>query len=97
VKIKPKTKIGEWSVGVNAFFILVIAISVFLVKVLGVLSFGDRWWDVISLVFFAPIVAFVLGIAAIRKKDNSSLVYLSVIIGLLVILFILLHSLFISD
>ena len=43
-------------------------------------------------------VAFILGIIAVRKKkEHSFLVYLSILIGLLTILFLLLHSLFISD
>ncbi|PIN87996.1 hypothetical protein COV12_00860 [Candidatus Woesearchaeota archaeon CG10_big_fil_rev_8_21_14_0_10_32_24] len=76
---------------------IVIIASIILVKVLGILSFDDIWWDITVNVFLAPIVAFILGIMAIRKKDNSVLVYSSVVVGLLAILFILLHSLFISD
>lgn len=94
----PKSILGRWSVCLNAFFLSVIAISVVLVNVLGLLSYNDRWWDVTVLVFLASIAAFVLGIIAIRKeKERSISVYASVIIGLLVILFLLLHSLFISD
>lgn len=70
-----------------------------LVKGLGVLSYDDRWWDVsVPIIFAASIAAFILGIIAVRKnKDSSVLVQASVIIGLLAILFIPLHSLFISD
>jgi len=95
----PKTRLGRWSVRLNAFFLIIIAISIILVNVLGILSYDDHWWDVtVPLVFFASIVAFILGIIAIRKnKERSVLVYASVIIGLLAILFIFLHSLFISD
>jgi hypothetical protein len=96
--LKPQTKLGKWCVWLNAFFLIVIVISVVLVKVLGVLSYDDTWWDVTVNVFLASIAAFVLGIIAIRKKkERSVLVYISVIIGLLAILFIFLHSLFISD
>jgi len=97
MRLKPKTKLGKWSVGLNIFFLIVIIASIILVKVLGILSFDDIWWDITVNVFLAPIVAFILGIMAIRKKDNSVLVYSSVVVGLLAILFILLHSLFISD
>jgi len=87
--IKPKTKLGKWSVWLNAFFLIVVAISLILVKVLGILNFGDHWWDVtVPIVFLASITGFILGIMAIKKKDNSFLVYASVIIGLLAILFI---------
>ena len=95
----PKTRSGKWSVWLNAFFLIVIIISIILVNVLGLLSYDDHWWDVtVPIVFFASIVAFILGIIAIRKnKERSVLVYSSVIIGLLAILFIFLHSLFIND
>ena len=74
-------------------------ISIILVKVLGMLSFGDHWWDVtVPIIFLASIIAFILGIIAIIKnKERSVFVYVSVLIGLLVILFIPLHSLFIND
>lgn len=97
MKVKPETKLGKWSVWLNTFFLIVIVVSVILVKVVGVLSFDDTWWDITVLVFIAPIIAFILGIIAIKKKDHSVLVYSSVVIGLLAILFLLLHSLFISD
>jgi len=95
----PKTRSGKWSVWLNAFFLIIIATSIILVNVLSVLSYDDHWWDVTApLVFFASIVAFIIGIIAIRKnKERSVFVYTSVVIGLLTILFILLHSLFIND
>jgi hypothetical protein len=99
MELKPQTKLGKWSVWLNAFFLIVIVISIILVKVLGLLSYDDHWWDVtVPIIFSASIVAFILGIIAIRKnKEPSALVYISVIIGLLTILFIPLHSLFIND
>jgi len=97
--LKPKTSLGKWSVGLNAFFLIVIITSIILVKVLGILSFDDHWWDVtVPVVFLASIVAFFIGtIAVIKYKERSVLVYISIIIGLLTILFIPLHSLFIND
>ena len=99
MKIKPETKLGKWSVWLNTFFLIVIAISVFLVNGLGILSYDDHWWDItVPIVFSASIATFVIGIIAVGKnKDRSVLVYLSILIGLLTILFIPLHSLFISD
>jgi len=94
----PKTRLGKWSVGLNTFFLVVIFISIMLVKVFKVLSFDNHWWDVTVLILaLTTITAFILGIIAIIKKERSTLVYLSVIIGLLAILFIPLHSLFIND
>ena len=98
MQMKPQTKFGQWSVGLNAFFLIIITISIILVKVLGLLSYDDHWWDVtVPILALATITAFILGIIAIIKKERSVLVYLSVIIGLLAILFIPLHSLFIND
>ncbi len=95
----PKTTLGKWSVGLNAFFLIAIAASCVSVLVLKILSFNDHWWDVtVPVLALTTITAFILGIKAIRKHNESSvLVYASVGIGLLSILFIFLHSLFISD
>ena len=95
----PKTRLGKWSVELNTFFLMVIIISIILVNMLGLLSYDDHWWDVtVPIIFFANIAAFILGIIAIIKnKERSVLVYISVTIGLLAILFIPLHSLFIND
>lgn len=99
VRIKPKTKLGKWSVGLNIFFLIIIIVSIILVKVLGILSFDDHWWDVtVPVAFLIEMIAFFTGIRAIVKnKERSVLVYLSVVVGLLTILFVPLHSLFIND
>jgi hypothetical protein len=98
LNIKPETSIGKWSVGLQTFFVIVIAASIILVKVLGILSFDDHWWDVTVFVFLASIIAFITGlITVIRNKDRAILVYLSIFLGLSAILFVLLHSLFIND
>ena len=99
MKIKPQTKFGKWSVWLNAFFLITIGSSIILVNVLGILSYDDHWWDVtVPITFLASIVALILGIIAIIKnKERSVFVYASVIVGLLVVLFIPLHSLFIND
>lgn len=99
MKLKTQTKLGKWSVGLNTFFLIVIAISIFLVKIVEILSFDDTWWDVtVPIAFLASIVASILGIIAIMKnKERSVFVYVSVIVGLLAVLFIPLHSLFIND
>ena len=98
MQLKPQTKSGKWSVWLNSFFLIVIATSIILASGLGLLSYGDHWWDVTVLVFFASIAAFISGAIAIGKnKERSIFVYASVIIGFLAILFILLHSLFIND
>ena len=95
---RPTTRLGKWSVGLNTFFVTVVIISIILVNILGILSYNDHWWDVtVPILALATITAFILGIIATIKKERSTLVYISVIIGLLAILFIPLHSLFIND
>jgi len=95
----PNTKIGKWSVGLNAFFLIITTASIGLVKILKVLYFDDHWWDVAAgIAFPASIIALITGIFAVRKyKERSVLVYLSIFVGVCTVLFILLHSLFISD
>jgi hypothetical protein len=97
--IKPETKLGKWSAGLNIFFIIIIITSIILVEVLGILSFNDHWWDVtVPIAFLIEMVAFFTGIrAVIKHKDKSILVYSSIIVGFLTILFVPLHSLFIND
>jgi len=93
------TKIGKWSVGLNAFFLIAVTTSVVSVKILKMLSFDDRWWDVtVAIAFPASIIALITGILAVKKyKERSVLVYLSIFVGVCTVLFILLHSLFIND
>lgn len=94
----PKTILGKLSVGLNAFFVVVIIISIALVNVLGLLSFNNHWWDITVLILaISTILAFILGVITIIKKDGSIFVYIPVILGFLAILFIFLHSLFIND
>jgi hypothetical protein len=99
MKFKPETKAGKWSVGLSAFFLSTIVTAIILVNGLGLLSYDDHWWDAtVPLSFAASIAAFVLGLRAlIRHKDKAALVYAAVVVGFLTILFIPLHSLFISD
>ncbi len=95
----PKTTLGKWSVGLNAFFLVAVATSCVLVLVLKILNFDDRWWDVtVAVSFPASIIALIIGIVAVRKyEERSVLVYLSVFVGVCTVLFILFHSLFIND
>lgn len=41
----PKTKLGQWAIGLQTLFLIVITSSVILVKVLNVLNFDDRWFN----------------------------------------------------
>jgi len=95
----PKTTLGKWSVGLNAFFLIAVSTSCVLVLVLKILNFDDHWWDVtVAVSFPASIIALIIGILAVRKyEERSVLVYLSIFVGVCTVLFILLHSLFIND
>ena len=99
MKMLPETQLGKWSVGLTMFFVLLIA--VFLVLVLfGIVTFDEgHWWDAtVGIAFPADIIAFFMGLIAVKKKnDRSILLYLSIFIGICVIPFIFLHSLFIND
>ena len=87
-----KTKLGKRSVGLHVFFQIAIIVSVALVKVFKVLNFDDHWWDVtVAIAFPASIIAFVIGIIAKKKyQDSSVAVSLSILLGLCVIIFIIL-------
>ena len=95
----PKTRLGKWSVWLNAFFLVTITTSCVFVLLLKILNFDDHWWDVtVAVAFPASIVALITGVLAVRKyEERSILVKVSIFIGILTILFILLHSLFIND
>ena len=95
----PLTKLGKWSVGLNTFFLIAVVVSIVLVVVLHALSFEDHWWDAtVPVLFLISMTAFITGIIAVKKnKDHSMMVKVSIITGICVILFVLLHSLFISD
>lgn len=95
----PLSKSGQLSVALNLFFVLIIAISITLVQVFGVLSFDDRWWDItVALLALITLTTFITGLIALLKyKDRSTLLYISLLISTLAVLFVLLHSLFIND
>lgn len=94
----PRTAIGSWAFWIQIGFLIVMATSLLLAPGLQVLDFGDRWWDVtVGLSFPASLIAFILGIIALAKKDRRPIVYAAVGVGIALILFILLHSLFISE
>ena len=97
--IKPKTKLGKWSAGLNLLFLIIISVSVSSVLVLKILNFDDHWWDVtVPVSSLIEMTAFVTGIISVTKdKERSVLVYFSIFVGILTIFFVLLHSLFIND
>lgn len=98
-RLCPKSKVGKWSVGLTTIFLLLIIVF-FIFMALGFVTFDQgHWWDItVAIAALSEIIAFILGVIEIRKKNEGSLlIYISVIIGSCFILFILLHSLFIND
>lgn len=95
----PKSRLGKWSVGLNAVFITVIIVSLILVLVFKVLSFDDHWWDAtVPIALLLSMASLITGAIDVKKNNERSvLVFLSIATGVLVILFVFLHSLFISD
>ena len=100
MKLFPESRLGKWAVGLTTFFLLLL-IAFFTCMLLGLVTFDKgHWWDItVAVSVPVEIIAFILGILAMgkSKKRQSVLVYISVIIGVCSILFLILHSLFIHD
>jgi hypothetical protein len=95
----PKSYWGKWSVGLTIFFLLLITVF-FIFFLFGSVTFNEgHWWDwTVGISILLVISAFITGIIAIKKnKDYSILVCVSMFIVSSAILFLLLHSLIISD
>lgn len=78
IRLWPKSGFGKWSAGLSIFFIILIWLK---------MQYG------IHLMTFAiaalGLAGFLLGIVAIFKnKDRSILIYLSILVGLVIILWI---------
>lgn len=98
-KFLPKSSLGKCSAGLTAFFVLLITVFLTFMS-FGMVTFdeGHQWDITVAVAAPTEIIAFILSILAVKKKKERSVsVYLSLIIGVCVILFILLHSLFIND
>jgi len=94
LKLSPKTKLGRWSVGLIAAFFILFAIFQLLVGSgqQGGETFSDNLLLSIPALLMATmgIAAFVTGIIAIIKhKERSILVFISSLIGFLVLDFVL--------
>jgi len=90
IGLLPKSHMGTWSVRLSIFFILT---SIFL-YVFGELSGVITSDMLISIVgatsIIAQIIALILGIiTVIKNKEQSSMVFLAILLGLVVLGFIL--------
>ncbi len=97
MKLLPVSKSGK-----AALLFTVVGVSIlvifFIFMALGYVSFDEgHWWDlVVGIVAPLSVAVLITGVVAIRK-DRTFLVYLSLLIGVLSVVFLLTHSLFISD
>ncbi|MDF2609874.1 MAG: hypothetical protein K0R92_1348 [Lachnospiraceae bacterium] len=90
ITLKPQTDLGKFSVGLNTVFLFVITIYVLSALAFKILTFESHWWELTEIIVFPlSIIGFIVGIRAIKEnKENSGLVFLSILIGLCTILYI---------
>jgi len=95
--VKPLTNIGKIAVLLQ-FTVVTILLVFFVFMLIDMVDFDTgHWWDtVVGIVAPIEVIAFVLSVFA-SKKDKSVLVRVSLILGAAAIVFLLTHSLFISD
>ena len=86
MKVFPKNSSGKWAVGLTIACVALLLIY-FLLETLSFLFITA---------ILAELAAIVLSIMAIRK-EKAILTYCALAIGILAILFLLTHSLFIND
>jgi hypothetical protein len=99
ITFTPKTSLGKWSIG------LILAFFIFLIIFFILIELGERGGETIfsnlkllipfSLAVISAIASFFTGIMGIfKKKEKSVLVFLSTILGFLILLWILAEILF---
>ncbi len=93
----PESRLGKWAVGMTLACLLLLA-TFFLFMAMGLVDFDTgHWWDVtIGVAVPIEFVAFALSIMAVRK-ERSVLTYCSLILGIMTVIFLLTHSLYIHD
>lgn len=97
MKTLPESRLGKWTVGMTITCLLLLVIF-FLFMAMGLVDFDTgHWWDVtIGIAVPIELIAFVLSIMAVRK-ERTLLTYCSLILGIMAVLFLLTHSLYIHD
>lgn len=98
-KFAPTSALGKWSVALMTIALVGTILAIVIFALIQGMSFGEHWWDwTVATAFPIGVIALILGaIAYWGKKDRSTSVLLTVILGILLIVFILTHSLYISD
>jgi hypothetical protein len=97
MKVFPESCLGKWAalLTLGCIFFLVIF---FLFMFMGKVSFDEgHWWDVtVGVTVAIELIAFVFSIITLRK-DRNVLTYCTFTIGIIAIIFLLTHSLYIHD
>ena len=97
MKTMPESRLGKWAAGMTLLYVI-LTVVFFLLMAIGLVDFDTgRWWDVtIGAAIPIALIAFVLSIMAVRK-ERAILTYCSLVLGILVVLFLLTHSIYIHD
>ena len=93
----PESPLGKWAVVMTLIYVILIIVF-FLFMAIGMVDFDTgHWWDItLGIAVPMALIAFVLSIMAVRK-DRTILIWCSLALGILVVLFLLTHSLYIHD
>ena len=97
MKTLPENRFGKWAVGMTITCLLLLTVF-FLLMAVGLVDFDTgHWWDAtVGIIVPLELMALIFSIIAIRK-EKSVLTWFSFILGVLAVVFLLTHSLFISD
>lgn len=97
MRILPISKVGRVTLIFELVGIVILLIF-FIFMALGYVSFDvGHWWDiVVGIVGPLSVALIITGVVAIGK-DKTLLVSISLILSILAVVFLLTHSLFISD
>ncbi|MDF2616607.1 MAG: hypothetical protein K0Q47_1262 [Sedimentibacter sp.] len=94
----PKSRTGKWSVGLCIYFIVTGIFLYGFAELLNVITSDVLVTIVGSSAIIAQVISFVLGVITVLKnKECCSMVYIAIIVGLIVLLFIFGDILGISD
>jgi len=97
MKTLPESRLGKWAVGMTLVYVILIVVF-FLFMAIGLVDFDTgHWWDItVGIAVPIALIAFVLSILAVRK-ERTILTRCALVFGILAVLFLLTHSLYIHD
>lgn len=97
MKTFPESRVGKWAVGMTIICVFLLVVF-FLFMSIGLVDFDTgHWWDaLLAIAIPIELLAFILSIIAVRQ-ERTILTYCSLILGIVAIVFLLTHSLYIHD